>query len=139
MALMDWNDRLSVGVKMIDDDHQALVRLVNELHDAVSAARGNAALGKVLDGLISYTKTHFGREEAEMAKFNYPGAADHKKQHLALATKVLEVQAQFKAGNHGVLSMQVLAFLRDWLLDHIGKTDMALGVFLKSKGQRRVG
>ena len=138
MALMDWNDRLSVGVEMIDTDHKHLVSLVNELHDAVRAARGKEVLGHVLDGLITYTRTHFAREESEMAKFKYPQAADHIKEHTALAKQVLDVQAKYKAGNTAVLSKEVMAFLRDWLLKHIQASDKALGTFLTAQKGKKV-
>lgn len=138
MALMEWNDKLSVGVDVIDADHKRLVELVNELHDAVKAARGKEALGKVLDGLISYTKTHFGREEAEMARTKYPKASEHIKEHVNLTKQVLDVQAKYKAGNHAVLSMEVMAFLRDWLLKHIQASDKALGDHLKAQKTKKV-
>ena len=138
MALMDWNDKLSVGVEMIDGDHKKLVAMVNELHDAVREARGKEVLGRVLDGLIAYTKTHFGREEVEMTKFKYPRAPEHFKEHAALAAKVIEVQTKYKAGNSAVLSMEVMAFLRDWLLKHIQASDRALGVFLIDLKKKKV-
>jgi len=130
---MEWNDRFSVGVGMIDSDHKQLIGLVNQLHDAMRAGHGKDVLGKTLDGLIDYTKGHFGREEAEMSRHAYPQAAAHKAEHTALAKKVLEIQAQFKSGDSAVLSLQVMSFLRDWLINHISKTDMALGQFLKTK------
>jgi hemerythrin len=135
---MEWNDRLSVGLEMIDNDHKHLVSLVNELHDAVKAARGKEALGHVLDGLISYTRTHFAREESEMAKFKYPQATEHIQEHTTLARQVLEVQAKYKAGNTAVLSMEVMAFLRDWLLKHIQASDKALGRFLAEQKAKKV-
>jgi hemerythrin len=138
MALMEWNDKLSVGVEMMDGDHKKLVSMVNELHDAVREARGKEVLGKVLDGLIDYTKTHFAREEVEMKKFGYPKAPDHFKEHAALAKQVLEVQAKYKAGNTAVLSMEVMAFLRDWLLKHIQGSDKALGAFLSAQKAKKV-
>ena len=138
MSLMEWNDKLSVGVQLIDDDHKRLVGMVNELHDAVKAAKGKEALGKVLDGLVSYTKTHFGHEEVEMAKFKYPKAPEHIKEHVNLTKQVLDVQAKYKAGNHAVLSMEVMAFLRDWLLKHIQASDKALGDYLKAQKTKKV-
>jgi hemerythrin len=138
MALMEWNDRLSVGVQMIDTDHKHLVSLVNELHDAVKAARGKEVLGHVLDGLITYTKTHFAREESEMARSNYPQADAHRKEHTDLARQVLDVQAKYKAGNSAVLSMEVMSFLRDWLLKHIQGSDRALGTYLQAQKTKRV-
>jgi hemerythrin len=138
MPLMEWNDRLSVGVEMIDSDHKKLVGMVNELHDAVKAARGKEVLGHVLDGLVAYTKTHFGHEEVEMAKFKYPQAPDHIKEHVNLTKQVMEVQAKYKAGNNAVLSMEVMAFLRDWLLKHIQASDKALGVYLQKQKEKKV-
>jgi hemerythrin len=137
MSLMEWNDRLSVGVEMIDTDHKRLVAMVNELHDAVRANKGKETLGKVLDGLIDYTATHFGREEVEMKKFKYPAAQAHLAEHAALVKKVLEVQAKYRSGNGAVLTMEVMAFLRDWLLKHIQGTDKALGAFLSAQGAKK--
>lgn len=133
MPLMEWNAKLGVGVRVIDDDHQKLVGMVNDLYDAMKSAQGKEVLGRVLDGLISYTKTHFGREEQLMSLHHYPGADAHHREHVALATKVLEVQAKFKAGNTAILSMEVMNFLREWLIKHIQVSDQALGQFLRSK------
>lgn len=138
MPLMEWNDKLSVGVDAIDSDHKHLVGLVNELHDAVKAAKGKEVLGKVLDGLIAYTKSHFGREEVEMGKTHYPKANDHIKEHANLTKQVLDVQAKYKAGNNAVLSMEVMAFLRDWLIKHIQASDKALGEHLKAQKAKKV-
>ncbi|HEY3278644.1 MAG TPA: hemerythrin domain-containing protein [Syntrophorhabdaceae bacterium] len=43
MALMAWNDNMSVNIKLVDGQHMKLVELLNEFHDAVKAgsARGH--------------------------------------------------------------------------------------------------
>jgi len=63
MPLMEWNERLSVGVASIDAEHKRLVGMLNELYDAMQARHSQEALGKVLDGLINYTASHFKHEE----------------------------------------------------------------------------
>ncbi|MFZ5439388.1 MAG: bacteriohemerythrin [Myxococcota bacterium] len=138
MPLMDWDDKLSVGVKQIDDEHKHLIKLVNELHDAIRANHGKEVLGKVLDGLIAYTGSHFGHEEAEMKRTAYPQAQAHFAEHAALVKKVLAIQEQYKAGKAAVLGMETLAFLRDWLVKHIKGTDQALGAYLKVHGGKKV-
>ena len=55
MPLMNWTDKLSVGVAVIDDDHKKLVGMVNELYDAMQSGRGKDSLGRILDGLVQYT------------------------------------------------------------------------------------
>ena len=134
MALMTWNQNMSVGVKVLDDDHKRLVALINELHDALKTGHGKDALGKILDSLVSYTKSHFAHEEQFFARTNYPDSAAHKKQHDDLTKQVLEVQTKFKNGATGNLSLEVMMFLKDWLTNHIQGSDKKYGPYLNSKG-----
>ncbi len=134
MPLMTWNEKMSVGVKVLDDDHKRLVALVNELHDALKTGHGKDALGKILDSLVTYTKSHFAREEQFFARRNYPDSAAHKKEHDDLTNQVLQVQAKFNSGASTGLSLQVMNFLRDWLTNHIQGSDKKYGPYLNSKG-----
>lgn len=136
MPLMQWNPKLSVGIAQFDQEHQRLVGMVNDLFDAMQAGKGKDALGRILDGLITYTQTHFAHEEQFMAQHGFPGLAEHKAEHVALAAQVAEVQKKYKAGNTGTLSLEVLNFLKNWLLKHIQGTDKNYGPFLNAKGVR---
>jgi hemerythrin len=138
MSLMEWDDRLSVGVQMIDGEHKHLIMLVNQLHDAVRSNQSKEVLGPVLEGLIAYTASHFGHEQAEMARTNYPQAKAHIAEHTALAKSVLDVQAKYKAGQSAVLGMEVLSFLKDWLIKHIKGSDQAFGAYLKAQAAKKV-
>ena len=132
---MEWSPRLSVKVKKFDDQHKKLVDLVNQLHDAMKAGQGNAALGTTLQSLISYTATHFKDEEQMMQANGYPELAKHKAEHEKLVTQVLDLQKKFQeqAGG-GILTMTVMSFLKDWLVNHIQGVDQKYGVFLNAKG-----
>jgi hemerythrin len=136
MALMEWTERMSVGVTQFDNEHKRLVALINELFDAVQAGRGREALGKILDELIEYTKSHFTNEEHLMAKNGYPNLDTHKKEHEALTKQVLDVQRKYHAGATAMLSMEVMTFLKNWLVKHIQGTDKQYGPFLNAKGVR---
>jgi hemerythrin len=133
MPLIEWTDRLSVSVSTIDADHKRLVQMANELYDAMKSGKGKDTLGKILDGLVSYTRTHFAREESYMSLHDYPQAAEHRAQHADFVKKVGDVKAKFDAGESSVLSMQVLNFLAEWLAKHIQGSDRALGAFLLAK------
>jgi len=134
MSLMTLTEKMSVGVKQLDDDHKKLVDMLNRLYDAVSAGRGKDALGPILDGLIDYTKIHFGHEEALFTKTGYAVAAEHRKEHDALTKHVLDVQAKFKAGASAILSLEVMNFLKNWLVNHIQGSDKKYGPHLNAKG-----
>jgi len=136
MALMNWNEKLSVGVAVIDDEHKKLVAMLNELYDGMQSGKAAAALGHVLDGLISYTAAHFKHEEELFAKTGYPAAVAHKKEHDDLTKQVLDVQAKYKAGVSGTLSLEVMSFLKNWLVTHIQGSDKGYGPHLNSKGVR---
>lgn len=134
MPLMTWNEKLSVGVKQLDDDHKKLVGMVNQLYDAIQSGHGKDSLGKILDELIGYTKVHFAREEKFFDQTNYADTAAHKKQHADLTKQVLDVQQKYKAGVSGTLSLEVMNFLKNWLITHIQGTDQKYGPYLNSKG-----
>ena len=134
MPLMSWNEKMAVGVRLLDTDHQKLVGLLNELYDAVMKGQGKETLGKVLDGLVDYTKIHFAHEEKFFAQTNYPAAAAHKKEHDALTRQVLEVQKKYQSGRTVALSLEVMNFLKNWLVNHIQASDQKYGPYLNSKG-----
>jgi hemerythrin len=134
MPLMMWNDRLSVGVKVLDDDHKKLVGMINQLFDAIQSGHGKDSLGKILDGLIDYTKVHFAREEQFFVQTGYGASAAHKKEHDDLTRQVLDVQKKYNAGVTGTLSLEVMNFLKNWLLTHIQGSDQKYGPHLNGKG-----
>ncbi len=134
MPLMTWNEKMSVDVKVLDDDHKKLVAMINDLHDGLKAGHGKEVLEKTLDNLVQYTKFHFDHEETLFAKTGYPGAFLHKKEHDELTRQVSEVQAKFKSGAVTCLSLEVMDFLKDWLVRHIQGSDQKYGPHLNANG-----
>jgi len=133
MPLMIWGPMLAVGVKEIDDQHQKLVQMANELNDAMRDGQGREALGKILKELVRYTSYHFATEERLMDQHKYAQSAEHKKQHKDLVHTVTELVAKFEKGD-AALSTEVMNFLREWLMKHILNTDKAFAKDLASKG-----
>lgn len=133
MPLMVWSDRLSVGVKLIDDDHKRLLSLANDLHDAIVDRRGKEQLGNTLEELLNYTRFHFAREEQFFLETTYAEAATHKVEHDGLTAQVEQIQVRFNAGSPA-LTLEVMNFLKDWLFDHILGSDAKFGPHLNSRG-----
>jgi hemerythrin len=134
MPLMTWTEKLSVGVAVLDEDHKKLVGMVNELYDAMQAGHGKEKLGAILSGLVQYTRMHFAREEKLFTQTGYADAVAHKQQHEALTKQVLDVQQKYAAGAVGTLSVDVMHFLRDWLVKHIQGSDQKYRPHLNAKG-----
>lgn len=133
MSLITWSNMFSVGVTQIDDQHKKLVEMANQLNDAMRAGHGKEALGKILGELVNYTVYHFGVEEKLMAQHQYPQSPDHKSQHADLVKEVGAFKTKFDKGDTA-MSAEIMNFLRDWLTNHIMKTDKLFGKFLNEHG-----
>lgn len=132
MAYMEWDDSLSVGVPVFDQQHQRLVGYLNELHDAMRAGKGATVLSGILDGLAEYTETHFASEEEAFRKYGYPQTEEHVAEHRGLIEKVHNLQAEASSGKL-LISVSVLGFLKDWVTNHISGSDKAYSSFLAGK------
>jgi hemerythrin-like metal-binding protein len=122
MPFIEWGSAISVNIADIDSQHKILVGMVNTLHDAMSQGKGKDVIGKTLDELIKYTQSHFGYEESKMKASAYAGYLSHKMEHDRLTRQVLDLQTQYRAGKAS-LTIEVLNFLKDWLVNHIQGVD----------------
>jgi hemerythrin-like metal-binding protein len=135
MALLTWNQNYSVKVPTIDSQHKVLFDILNELHAAMMNGQAQNLTGPILHKLADYTHTHFAAEEAKMASAKYPGLDGHKIKHRELVKQVEEYVLRYDKGEV-TLNLKLLNFLRDWLTDHIQKTDMAYSSCLVEHGTR---
>lgn len=129
MAYVEWNGSMSVHVAVIDGQHQELLRLVNELHDAMTRGQGATILGETIDGLIGYTDRHFATEEGYFEASDYPNCAAHKREHQDFMAKVTDFRQGFEEGRF-MLTLDIMNFLGDWLVDHILGSDASYAPFL---------
>jgi hemerythrin len=129
MAYINWNDSFSVGNPVIDSQHKNLVDLVNELHDAMKAGKGQDSLSHVYASLIEYIEMHFRTEEAMFGVTEYPHKEMHVNEHKKLMEEAYELKAKFEDGGK-FLTIETLNFVRDWVLHHIKVTDMGYRDFI---------
>ncbi len=133
MEFIVWNNELSVGVQMFDEDHKKLIDYINKLHLGMKSGEGIAGMTFILDGLIDYTITHFSREEVWMRSHEYPDYPSHHEAHAALTKQVLDFQKQLKEGR-SAFTLELMVFLRDWLTGHIMTVDKKLGNYILAQG-----
>ncbi len=132
MAFMEWSDRLLTGVREADEQHKRLVVLVNELYDAMKQGKGKEVIDKALDELVKYAGYHFSTEETLMTKYGFSELASHKQEHENFKAKIKEFLNK-KAKGDVTLSVEVMTFLKEWLIKHIMGTDKKYGTFLQQK------
>jgi hemerythrin len=135
MALFVWSDDYSVRIPSVDAQHQKLVEMLNALHDGMVAGSGSERLKALLDGLVDYTAKHFAHEEKLFAQYSYPQTKEHAEEHRKLVGQVLEFKGKYEAGQASI-NMQLMKFLKDWLIKHILGSDKAFGPFLSEAGAK---
>lgn len=126
MAFVVWDDRLSVGVEAIDEQHKKLLRIMNSLAEEMAARNGRQALERAIADLVDYTKGHFRYEEKLISNLVPQELTRHMQEHKALIAGVEDLQAKCKGGSTEAVSAEALQFLRDWLLRHIAVSDKAV-------------
>ena len=130
MRVIHWNQDLCVGIEEIDEDHQTLVKYLNELFVACAAGQGPAVLKSTLENVKAYTRTHFAHEEDVMRKVKYPGVEEHLRDHAFLISELDDLIEAFDQEPNHDLSNKTLQFLEDWLLHHILEEDKKIGRFM---------
>ncbi|MCX8167242.1 MAG: bacteriohemerythrin [Candidatus Micrarchaeota archaeon] len=135
MALFEWTENLSVGIPTIDEQHKKLISIINELNEAMKSGKGKELIGKVIKELLDYTKYHFSKEEALMVQANYVGIESHKLAHNQFVKNIENSEKDFKNGKITV-TIELINFLKDWLIKHIMGIDKKYSSTLIEKGIR---
>jgi len=124
MDLIQWTDEYSVGVPELDKQHKALVDLINRLATEGHRPR---VIPVVLDELDRYAKDHFRVEEAFVRATRPQDLEEHQRQHRAFEEWLHAAREVYRFSNTAPDPFVVTlnSFLRNWLINHILKTDMA--------------
>lgn len=132
---IEWKEELAVGVREVDDQHKELFQKINDLFNACSTGKGKEYIDNVIRYLQDYVVLHFGSEEKLQKQNNYPGYESHKAQHQQFIKDFTALKEKIeKNGVTGLTIVQLNQVLVDWLVNHIRKSDKALGAFIKENG-----
>jgi hemerythrin-like metal-binding protein len=133
-SLPSWSPSLATGQPTIDAQHQELFRGIAALHEAMTSRNASSVeTTKLLDYLVSFTKTHFSEEEGLMRRANYPDLERHQGVHRRLIAQLSELQQQRAAGAR-LSPLDVTAFLAAWLRHHIGEVDQGYVPAMRAAG-----
>lgn len=120
--VVQWTDSLSTGISLIDEQHKMLLNYINNLYHAMQRGVTDDILLNILDVLHDYTVSHFSTEEQFFLHSDYKDSEKHREIHRKFTSRIAEFRDNMKNGSAQV-SMELLNFLRDWLIHHIQGTD----------------
>ncbi len=125
MALLKWKSEFSVGVPAVDHEHQELIELINELHDAIAEGDTSYAVPDFLGDIYTQIAAHFALEERIMRERGYDQYQDHKTDHERLLDEIRDIMDDYEL--HGTFDDATLAErLQAWFGGHFGSKDARL-------------
>lgn len=122
-TLVRWEESYRLGLDEIDDQHKMLFDIMNHLWKAIVRRAGAEEMASIINDLEQYTISHFTAEEAFMRSHGHSDFAQHKKQHDSFVARLRE--ARLAAGQGRTVDLELLHFLREWLVNHIMVKDRA--------------
>jgi len=132
MPVIEWSDTYLVGIEQVDEHHRHLVTLLNNTYDVFVSHGQKVEIEKVIGELVDYATYHFASEEPLMSQFCFPQADQHLQQHEYFIRQIKSHQADYSEGR-SALSLELIVFLKDWLLEHILVRDRELAEFIAAE------
>ncbi len=120
--MIEWDDKYSVGISIIDEQHKKLFGIINKTFYARENSDNAEELIEVLEEMTNYALEHFTTEEAYMIEFNYPEFESHNEKHYDFITRTSAYFNRVADGDYHI-SNELLEYLKHWLTDHIQVAD----------------
>jgi hemerythrin len=133
-----WNPEWETGFSDIDEQHQRMLREFNDFLDAVQKGIHRDHIKGLLEFLIDYLDTHCEEEELQMRATGYPRLVEHKADHdqkRARARTLLDASSS----DPETMLAEVLAFVVDWMENHIKVEDKLMARHLVQFARRAPG
>lgn len=131
--LIEWNDDLTTGNKIIDEQHRELLARFNTLLTACNQGKGKDEVKGLLQFLGEYVKSHFAMEERLQQQYSYPEYFSHRAEHEGFIGNLKRLTDQFsEEGATLLLVIQTNQAMVEWLIRHINGTDKKLAAFLRT-------
>jgi len=119
--IFPWSNNFTTGIAVLDQQHQILVALLNQLASHFASESNDALLQEVLNELTDYTVYHFQYEEKLWASV-LPDD-DLTREHQATHHQFIASIQSFRQHTDCDSIHKLLAFLTHWLSFHILDTD----------------
>jgi hemerythrin len=133
--MLNWDNRLLLGIQEIDDEHLELIERTNQLMQSYQNGDPEVEVLGLLEFLREYVVVHFQNEEAFLLKNHYPRYDEHYQIHEDFKKSFQTVYDAIKANGLSFISrIEINHLITDWILNHIGEDDKKWADYLKDLG-----
>lgn len=117
-VLFKFSEPFSVQVHDLDEEHKGIFDYINKIHKAIKERKTAGEILPILKDLYEWTTNHFAHEEELMKKVQYKDYDAQKRAHTKLLDDV-NANIQKIERNEDINLIQLMIFLKDWLVSHI--------------------
>ena len=117
-----WTPEISTNNENIDEQHQELFAITNELIEHADASAKSEVVNEILYKLLQYIEVHFNEEEELLSQVNYPQLQEHKALHRGF-TKKIALFCKDVVRGRAYISDELLLYLTSWIIQHISIND----------------
>jgi hemerythrin len=126
MPLIEWRQEFNTGVAEVDQEHQELVELINQLHEQIQHDPEKDTVSAFLGEVFARISAHFALEETVMRKHRYDEYQAHKAEHEALLDEIRDIMDDYEAGAYSDAGQALATTVRDWFVNHFKTKDARL-------------
>ena len=112
-----WEPSYEIGHELIDSQHRVFVMLLNKFAQSSRNEASDDYVLRTLNELKKYAEFHFISEENLMIECDYPDLIQHEKIHSTIIAELAILTDHL--ANHLVQPIELVSFLRKWVLNHI--------------------
>lgn len=124
-----WNDRLRIGMPLIDMQHKQLLDQMDRVIAALKSKKDIREVRSLLTFLDGYVANHFGYEESCMHLYKCPVAGQNQAAHARFNTILAETKQQLEANqSYDAIANRISRELLSWFVLHIQGIDAKLGL-----------
>jgi len=125
-----WNDNFATQIDVIDEQHQKLVAILNQLAVRITNQASPIDLNTVFNELVEYTDYHFKAEEAIWQQYFIDDVCykTHQQTHRSFIDKVVALKKEEDYKSLEEIIPDVVRFLTHWLAFHILDTDRRMAL-----------
>ena len=114
--MFQWDEKYSVGITSIDNQHKELFMHLNKLLGALKQGQADDVINQIILKVERYANIHFQKEEFFFKRFNFQGSAEHIREHQDFKSKIVSLKSDLESGKI-TMTFELLSFLKEWI-DH---------------------
>jgi hemerythrin-like metal-binding protein len=118
MHTIPWKDNYSIGVPELDQQHQRLLDIINQLIKEQREPFNSEKFSISISTLTHFAYTHFAAEERILRDTNFPDLNKHVLSHIDFIMKMMGLALKGEQGNNEDRK-ELLRYLRDWYAGHV--------------------